>query len=49
MYEFDFGHIVLYPLGVFALSAVFFGWGYRVGRRKERDRVLAVAASSGGR
>jgi hypothetical protein len=50
MYEFGFGHLVLYPLGVFALSAVFFGWGYRVGRRRERDRMtMDVAAPSVGR
>jgi hypothetical protein len=47
MYEFDFGHILLYPLGVFALSAIFFGWGYRVGRRRERVSTDAPAPSVG--
>jgi hypothetical protein len=49
MYEFGFGHLILYPLGVFALSAIFFGWGYRVGRRRERDRIMDVAVPSVGR
>ena len=44
MYEFGFGHIILYPLGVFALSAIFFRWGYRVGRRRERASINAAAA-----
>jgi hypothetical protein len=45
MYEFDLGHILLYPLGVFALSAIFFGWGYRVGRRRERISMDVAAPS----
>ncbi len=47
MYEFDFGHILFYPLGVFALSAIFFGWGYRVGRRRERAGMDGPAPSVG--
>lgn len=43
MYEFGIGHYLFYPLGIFLFSAVFFVWGYRVGRRKERERD-AVAA-----
>jgi hypothetical protein len=49
MYEFGFGHLVLYPLGIFALSAIFFGWGYRVGRRRERVRMMDAPAPSAGR
>lgn len=47
MYEFGFGHLVLYPLGIFALSAVFFLWGYRVGRRRERTRLDVPVPSLG--
>jgi hypothetical protein len=39
MYDFGIGHYLFYPLGIFALSALFFLWGYRVGRRRERARI----------
>lgn len=47
MYEFGIGHYLFYPLGISLFSAVFFVWGYRVGRRKERQRIEVVAASVG--
>jgi hypothetical protein len=49
MYEFGIGHYLLYPLGIFLFSAVFFTWGYRVGRRKERERAVEALASGVGR
>ncbi len=47
MYEFGIGHYLFYPLAIFLFSAVFFAWGYRVGRRKERQRINVVTAPVG--
>ena len=47
MYEFGIGHYLFYPLAVFLFSAVFFVYGYRVGRRWERRRALEGAIASG--
>lgn len=44
MYEFGIGHYLFYPLGIALFSAVFFLWGFRVGRRCERTRE-AVATT----
>lgn len=41
MYEFGIGHYLLYPLGILLFSGLFFFSGYRVGRRWERNRLLA--------
>lgn len=48
MYEFGIGHYLFYPLGILLFSTVFFMWGYRVGRRKERERT-DIALATGGR
>lgn len=47
MYELGIGHVLFYPLAVFLFSAVFFAYGYRVGRRWERRRALDGAIASG--
>jgi hypothetical protein len=44
MYEFGIGHYLFYPLGIALFSAVFFWWGFRVGRRRERAREALVTA-----
>jgi hypothetical protein len=46
MYEFGIGHYLFYPLAIFLFSAIFFISGYRVGRRRERSRVLSSAVGS---
>jgi len=47
MYEFGIGHFLFYPLGIFLFRAIFFVWGYRVGRRREREREHAVVTAVG--